>query len=216
MSYVSTTKFVLTRCQLIGVTRGLEYLHDIGIVHGNLKSVSEESIYLSTLPLSSYNPLPSGISSSTRPVSPASTVFGIPAVAQSATAPRSGWNLEALDARRASPTCTRYPWLLLRCASFRVLFSTRVTPSCSSSRPGRCRFRSSVMLTFIFSFRRGSDHRNHTPLRLQDSLQMSGGLLKCAGTRNRRSDQLFVLSSDTSKTLPMEVSIHAHLLGIYA
>ena len=29
----------LTRLQLIGVTRGLEYLHDNGIVHGNLRSV---------------------------------------------------------------------------------------------------------------------------------------------------------------------------------
>ena len=31
--------YALTRLQLIGVTRGLEYLHDNGIVHGNLRSV---------------------------------------------------------------------------------------------------------------------------------------------------------------------------------
>jgi len=49
---------VLTRCQLIGVTRGLEYLHDIGIVHGNLKSVSGGSFCLSTLPLNSHDPSP--------------------------------------------------------------------------------------------------------------------------------------------------------------
>jgi len=41
-----TTEFVLTGWKLIGVTRGLEYLHGNGIVHGSLKDVVGAVLFL--------------------------------------------------------------------------------------------------------------------------------------------------------------------------
>ena len=41
---ISDLGFALTRVQLIGVTRGLDYLHRNGIIQGGLKSVREKSL----------------------------------------------------------------------------------------------------------------------------------------------------------------------------
>ena len=38
--HISIVDLVLIECQLIGVTSGLNYLHDHGIVHKNLMGVS--------------------------------------------------------------------------------------------------------------------------------------------------------------------------------
>ena len=40
MSPASIAGHGLIKCQLIGVTRGLDYLHDNDIVHKNLRAVS--------------------------------------------------------------------------------------------------------------------------------------------------------------------------------